>query len=222
MTPLFRKLNLGIHQSMLVLNVPGSFDPELAQLAGIEIIRSASKKSAVQFAIGFAITQEELNRLSARFAQIISGDAIVWVAYPKGTSKKYRCEFNRDTGWEVLGEAGFESVRQVAIDEDWSVLSFRRTEHIKSLTRSKDMAIARRLAPQQRDQLSDMLMEDKCDDLAAEYDNALRIFDYAQLDIDSDMTEDEAGDFDGAIDVTLRPTEGVQAFGILKEFGVIE
>lgn len=44
--------------------------------------------------------------------------------------------------------------------------------------------IARRLAPQQRDQLSDMLMEDKCDDLAAEYDNALRIFDYAQLDID--------------------------------------
>jgi hypothetical protein len=31
-----------------------------------------------------------------------------------------------------------------------------------------------------------MLMEDKCDDLAAEYDNALRIFDYAQLDIDSE------------------------------------
>ena len=127
---------------MLVLNAPGSFDTELAQLAGIEILRSASKKSAVQFAIGFAITQEELNRLSARFAQIISGDAIVWVAYPKGTSKKYRCEFNRDTGWEVLGEAGFEPVRQVAIDEDWSALRFRRTEHIKSLTISKDMAIS--------------------------------------------------------------------------------
>ena len=108
----------------------------------IEIIRSASKKSAVQFAIGFAITQEELNRLSARFAQITSGDAIVWVAYPKGTSKMFRCEFNRDNGWEVLGDADFEPVRQVAIDEDWSALRFRRTEHIKSLTRSKDMAIS--------------------------------------------------------------------------------
>jgi len=33
---------------------------------------------------------------------------------------------------------------------------------------------------------------------------------------------DEAGDFNGAVDLTIRPTEGVQAFGILKEFGVIE
>ena len=46
--------------------------------------------------------------------------------------------------------------------------------------------IARRLAPQQRNQLSDMLMEDNLSDLAAEFDNALRIFDYASLDIDSD------------------------------------
>ena len=46
--------------------------------------------------------------------------------------------------------------------------------------------VARRLAPQQRNQLSDMLMEDNLSDLAAEFDNALRIFDYAQLDIDSD------------------------------------
>lgn len=129
MTPLFRKLNLGTHQSILVLNAPGSFDAELAQLAGIEIIRSAPSASAVQFAIGFAITQKELNRLSAQFAKMTSVDAIVWVAYPKGTSKKYRCEFNRDTGWEVLGSAGFEPVRQVAVDEDWSSLRFRRTEH---------------------------------------------------------------------------------------------
>ena len=46
--------------------------------------------------------------------------------------------------------------------------------------------IARRLAPQQRDQLSDMLVEDKLSDLASEFDNALRIFDYASLDIDSE------------------------------------
>ena len=46
--------------------------------------------------------------------------------------------------------------------------------------------VARRLAPQQRNQLSDMLMEDNLSDLAAEFDNALRIFNYAQLDIDSE------------------------------------
>lgn len=46
--------------------------------------------------------------------------------------------------------------------------------------------VARRLAPQQRNQLSDMLMEDNLSDLASEFDNALRIFDYASLDIDSE------------------------------------
>jgi hypothetical protein len=35
----------------------------------------------------------------------------------------------------VLGDAGFEPVRQVAIDEDWSALRFRRVEYIKSMTR---------------------------------------------------------------------------------------
>ena len=57
---------------------------------------------------------------------------MVWFAYPKGTSKRYTCDFNRDTGWQVIRDAGFDSVRQVAIDEDWSAMRFRRVEYIKS------------------------------------------------------------------------------------------
>jgi hypothetical protein len=52
--------------------------------------------------------------------------------YPKGTSKCYTCDFNRDSGWDVIRNAGFDSVRQIAIDEDWSALRFRRVEYIKS------------------------------------------------------------------------------------------
>ncbi|HNM27658.1 MAG TPA: hypothetical protein PKL15_19570, partial [Saprospiraceae bacterium] len=61
-------------------------------------------------------------------------------AYPKGSSKTYRCEFNRDNGWQALGEVGYEPVRQVAIDEDWSALRFRRVEFIKTMTRSFAMS----------------------------------------------------------------------------------
>jgi hypothetical protein len=32
----------------------------------------------------------------------------------------------------VLKKLGFDTVRQVAIDEDWTALRFRRTEFIKS------------------------------------------------------------------------------------------
>lgn len=45
--------------------------------------------------------------------------------------------------------------------------------------------IARRLAPQQRDQLSDWLMEDRLTAISAEFDNALRLFDYASLDFET-------------------------------------
>jgi hypothetical protein len=63
----------------------------------------------------------------------------VWFAYPKGTSKRYTSQINRDKGWQVLGDLGFEPVRSVAIDEDWSASRFRRVEFIKKMTRAKEL-----------------------------------------------------------------------------------
>lgn len=142
MTPLFKKLNLGDVTSILVLSSPESFEAELSQLHGVTVHRKATAKQKVPFVIGFAATQKELDRVSTTIAKATEGDSIVWMAYPKSSSKKYKCDFNRDTGWTVLGDSGFEPVRQVAIDADWSALRFRRTEHIKSLTRSNAMAIS--------------------------------------------------------------------------------
>ena len=142
MTPLFKKLNLRDEDIILVMNAPDSFEPELTALEGWTILREPAGERRMTFAIGFAITQHELDEISATMVRATEGDAIVWLAYPKGTSKKYRCEFNRDSGWSVLGAAGFEPVRQVAIDADWSALRFRRVEFIKSLKRDDSMAIS--------------------------------------------------------------------------------
>ncbi|TAE26028.1 MAG: hypothetical protein EAZ91_18465 [Cytophagales bacterium] len=62
--------------------------------------------------------------------------------YPKQSSKKYRCEFNRDTGWASVGAAGFEPVRQVAINDDWSALRFRRAAYLKKITRNPEGMIS--------------------------------------------------------------------------------
>ena len=37
----------------------------------------------------------------------------------------------------MLGDLGFEGVRMVAIDEDWSAIRFRRVENIKTLNRDQ-------------------------------------------------------------------------------------
>lgn len=141
MTPLFKKLNLGEHAVICVLNAPASFEPELAALAGVTVRRSVS--GPVGFGLAFVITEAQLLEASTRLAKACEGDALLWMVYPKASSKRYRCEFNRDSGWPSLGAAGFEPVRMVAVDEDWSALRFRRVEHIKSMTRKPAAAISR-------------------------------------------------------------------------------
>jgi hypothetical protein len=81
--------------------------------------------------LAFATTQTEVDALSQVLASKAEGDALLWFAYPKGTSKRYKCDFNRDTGWDAMRRHGFDTVRQVAIDEDWSALRFRRVNYIK-------------------------------------------------------------------------------------------
>jgi hypothetical protein len=131
----FEKLNLKDHDELVILNAPESFEPEIATLDGVTVLRTIKAKMEVHFLLAFVLMQSEVDAIAAQVIERAKGDAIVWFAYPKGTSKKYKCDFNRDTGWNVLKAAGWDTVRAVAIDEDWSGIRFRRIEYIKNSIR---------------------------------------------------------------------------------------
>lgn len=135
MASIFEKLNLKDQREILVVNAPESFEGEIASLNGVLVQREPKKVAAVVFALAFATRQAEVDELTRMFVSKAQGDALLWFAYPKGTSRKYHCEFNRDNGWDALRKAGFESVRMVAIDENWSALRFRRVEYMKTHAR---------------------------------------------------------------------------------------
>ena len=132
MATIFEKLNLKDQQEIVVLNVPQSFEPEVAKLPVKTIHHTLSSVPKVEFFLAFVTLKSEVDSLASQVAKRSPGDAIIWFAYPKGTSKKYKCDFNRDNGWDALSALGFETVRAVAIDEDWSALRLRRSEFIKS------------------------------------------------------------------------------------------
>ncbi|HJT88732.1 MAG TPA: hypothetical protein VJ732_12770 [Bryobacteraceae bacterium] len=138
MRSVFEKLNLKDQEQILVLNAPESFEREIAELRGIRVLRSAAGLDQTGFALAFVTQQPEVDAAARTVAKKTKGDAVVWFAYPKGTSKKYKSGINRDGGWQVLGDHGFEPVRMVAIDEDWSALRFRRVEFIKTMIRSRE------------------------------------------------------------------------------------
>jgi hypothetical protein len=131
----FKKLGLKAQKQVVVVNAPESFEPELATLGDVEIVRDPAKAKDVSLSLAFVTTQKEVDTLARAIARKAQGDAIVWFAYPKGSSQRYKSEINRDQGWLSLGQEGFEPVSMVAIDEDWSAKRFRRVEFIKQMKR---------------------------------------------------------------------------------------
>jgi len=139
----FAKLNLKDQTEIVVLNAPASFEPELKTLKGITVRRDATGGDVV-FSLAFVMTQKDVDSLGPQVAKKAKGDAVVWFAYPKGSSKKYKSQINRDNGWAVMGKAGFEPVRMVAIDEDWSAVRFRRVEFIKTMNRPEEVRLTKK------------------------------------------------------------------------------
>ncbi len=132
MAGIFEKLDFGERQELVVLNPPESFQPELSRLAVLHLHHHLTSVLETGFLLAFVTRKAEVDALAAPLAARAKGDAAVWFAYPKKSSKKYTCDFNRDTGWHALQAQGFECVRAAAIDEDWTGLRFRRKEFIKA------------------------------------------------------------------------------------------
>ena len=140
MDAVFKKMNFRSTENIVVLNSPPSFDANLSQMEGLTpILNNLEEVNTTEFILAFCTKQAEVDSVANQAVSKLTGDGLLWFAYPKGTSKRYKCDFNRDTGWEVLGKLGFEPVRAVAIDEDWSALRFRKVGYIKKMTRSSAM-----------------------------------------------------------------------------------
>lgn len=138
MNILLKKLNFKTQESILILNAPEEFQETAEEFSKHLAIRDRIDKKQVSFSLAFCTKLIEVENFAKEIEKYLEDDPLFWFAYPKKSSKKYTCEFNRDNGWQVLGELGFEPVRMVAIDDDWSALRFRKAEHIKELKRNPD------------------------------------------------------------------------------------
>lgn len=147
MDTLLKKLNFKEEKEILVLNSPPEYKELLEDFSKstkvLKKIKEIENDQGIKFALIFLFKQEDIAKQIPLFIESLDGDAILWLTYPKKSSKKYSTDIDRDHGWSLLGEYGYEPVRQVAINEDLSALRFRKVEYIKNFSRNKDMILSK-------------------------------------------------------------------------------
>lgn len=144
MNPLLKKLNYKNQERILILNSPNEFHKSMAEIKmETEVDRNENTANNYVFVLIFVKSCNEIIRITGKLEEFTAPSAILWFAYPKKSSKKYKSDINRDDGWQPIGDLGYEPVRQVAIDDDWSALRFRKAEEIKTMKRSSSMAISK-------------------------------------------------------------------------------
>lgn len=124
MNAILKKLHFKAQSPVLVLNAP----PELAPLkAAFSVPVHTAIKGSYGFALVFAKSRAEVKAQTRALKKALADTgALLWVAYPKGASKTYSADINRDSLHALMATAGFDGVSLVSLDSDWSAMRFKR------------------------------------------------------------------------------------------------
>ncbi len=138
MDDLLLKLRYKDQSRIAVINAPDEFEKRISKLLPeVQIDKDINARFLYEFMVVFATGSEKVRELGPSCLHNLSNDGKLWIAYPKGTSKKYNSDINRDRGWEPVEEGGFKRVSQVGIDDDWSALRFRNVKYVKSVKKEQ-------------------------------------------------------------------------------------
>ena len=72
----------------------------------------------------FAQNTADLARLAPRAFKALKPDAILWISFPKGSSK-IQTDLTRDKGWESVRKLDLKWLTLVSVDETWSAFALR-------------------------------------------------------------------------------------------------
>jgi len=122
---LFEKLEFADEKNLLIQGLPSSIEKQFCKLSFAKNMTPLLKSRKIDFALVFAVNENQLNGILRDVMPALKEDTKFWVAYPKITSKIVT-DLNRDSSWQRLTSAGYETVSEVALDHVWSAARFER------------------------------------------------------------------------------------------------
>ena len=134
---LLEKLQLKDEKNLLIQGLPSAIEKQFAKLAFAKNLTPLLKSKKIDFALVFAVNEQQLRGIVCEVLPALQFDAKFWVAYPK-VGSKIATTLNRDCSWECITGGGYEVVRQVALDHVWTAVRFKKAEPIAILERVEE------------------------------------------------------------------------------------
>ena len=119
-----QKLKINPGDTLLTLNEPSEFQKGLKGLPkGVRVVEAGKDYNQVHW---FVLNRAQMENQMSKVMKLVKPGIIVWVYYPKGTSK-LQTDLNRDKGWDCLLAEGDKLtwINLISFDDTWSVFGFR-------------------------------------------------------------------------------------------------
>ena len=125
-----QKLKIKENFSLLTINAPADFKKNIGELPiGVKISNDSANFNQVHW---FVMNKAQMDKELTKVLKLMKDDVILWIYYPKGTSK-LQTDLTRDKGWDNLlkhDELGWISL--ISFDDTWSTFGSRlKTESDK-------------------------------------------------------------------------------------------
>ena len=119
-----QKLKIKSDDVLLTLNEPSNFKKGLKGLpAKVKLVESGKEYNQVHW---FVMNRVQMEKEMSKVMKLIKPEVIVWVYYPK-VSSKIQTDLTRDKGWDCLLAEGDKLtwISLISFDDTWSVFGFR-------------------------------------------------------------------------------------------------
>jgi hypothetical protein len=122
--PVAQKLQIREGEKLLLINPPPDYEEQLVKHLpkNVEIVRGTSNGAEVIQV--FTSSKTQLNEQLGKLKRLLPPKGIIWVTYPKGSSK-VKTDINRDIIRREAGKFGLEAVAIFSVDNDWSALRLK-------------------------------------------------------------------------------------------------
>lgn len=135
------KLSLKNEKNILIQGLPSSIEKQFAKLSFAKNLTPLLKTRKLDFALIFAVSENQLNSILSDIAPALKTETRLWVAHPKTTSK-ISTDLNRDSSWNSILSMGYETLETVSLDHVWQAISFNKAE--EALVVEEEVKVSRK------------------------------------------------------------------------------